>query len=262
VDLRNMMRIIRGHPLIIVLGLVATLGISAMLVSQVKPEYEAKASVLLLTPAQVRSELGVVNKNPLENPQAVAVAGNALTEVMLSPPIAQRLASKGLAGSYEVVVNPNGGGAIISLRTTGETATAAFDGMDLVLTELSAELETIQSGFAQETRINDQPFNLPEQATPVAGSKARVLAISLSLGVIGTYGLAVLADLLYGERHPVRDRLRRRKGRHLAPKGPTSNVDGLVSESETAADNVLLDDLAPSHDDERDEPDTPTIRAV
>lgn len=254
-DLRNMMRIIRGHPVIIITGLVLTLATAAVLMSRVEPEFEAKASVLLFTPTEVQTEEGaILNRNPLENPQAVAVTANALTDVMHSTPVAQRLADNGLLGSYAVEVNPNGGGAILALRTTGPSAPAAFEGMEVLLRELSVELENMQRrmGIDPSTWINDEPFNLPTEATPVTGSKARVLAISLGLGLIGTYGLAVLADSIYGERPLLRGRRARRAAMEGSPIGEPATAP--IND-----DGFLLDDLARREDEGTD---PPSIRAV
>jgi hypothetical protein len=212
------MRIVRGHPVVILGGLLLTLAAAAFLVSRVQPEYEAKASVALL-PAQ-SSEPAAIEPNPLENPNRVAVWANALVDVMQSSQFAQRFAERGAGASYEVSVSPTGGGALLALRTSGPSAASAFDGMNVLIEELGTELDAVQTRFGvrEGARVRDSVLTAADEATPVTGSKTRVLAITLALGVIATYGLAVLADTVYGERKPIRDRLAKRREKRTAAK--------------------------------------------
>jgi hypothetical protein len=242
------MRIVLGHPVVIIGGLLVTLVAAAFLVSRVEPEYEAKSSVLLHPPSETETQQGRIVTNPLENPGRTSVTANAMVDIMHSPPVAQQLAERGMLGDYEVIVSPTGGGATLAVRTTGPTADAAFNGMDILLQELSEQLEDFQASanIDPSTWIDENVYARAAEATPVSGSKTRVLAITLGLGVIGTYGLAVLADTVYGERKPIRDRLGKRRQKRKA-----ANEQPAVAPSDAA---VRLEAMA---DDENDLPSRP-----
>jgi hypothetical protein len=215
VDLANLFRVVRQHWLIVAVGLVLTLAAAVMLASQVKPEFEAKTTVLLLTPPQTQSAEGeTIERNPLENPGAVAVTASALTDVMASRPFALRMLAEGVTDPYEVAINPAGGGALLFARTTSESPDVALASLETVLEAMRDELAGIQerAGIAQATWISAQAITLPDEATPVAGSKTRVGLTALALGSAATLTLAYVADRLYGDRRPWRDRKGRRGG--------------------------------------------------
>jgi len=226
-----MFRIVGNHAIVVALGLTATVVVAAFLVSGVTPEYEAKASVILLPPGTYEGPSGVINRNPMENPTGIAVPSAALIDVALSQTFAERLSDEGLTGDYEITLNPSGSGAILNVRTISYDGPSTFDDLGLVLNALADELASIQdrANIDESTWIRAESLTSPSEATAISGSKIRVLAIALSLGLVATYLLAVAADSLYGERHPIRDRLRRRGGRHLAGSSPIVLEPGEVS---------------------------------
>jgi uncharacterized membrane protein YdfJ with MMPL/SSD domain len=213
VDLANLFRVVRRHWLVVAVGLVLTLAVAVVLASQVKPEFEAKTTVLLLTPPQTQSAEGeTIERNPLENPGAVAVTASALTDVMDSRPFALRMEAAGVTDPYDVEINPAGGGALLFARTTSESPDVALSSLETLLDAMRDELAGIQerAGIAQSTWISAQAITLPDEATPVAGSKTRVGLTVLVLGSAATLALAYAADRIYGDRRPWRDRKRRR----------------------------------------------------
>jgi len=135
-------RIIRKHPIVVTLGVVAVLAVAFLVVSRADSEYEAEATVVLFGPSESGSQGGIVN--PLYKLNRAQSIARALTDTMPSESFAQRLHDKGLHGSYDVALEPNGGGVILSVRTSGDSASASSDDLDLVLDELSTELESIQ----------------------------------------------------------------------------------------------------------------------
>jgi capsular polysaccharide biosynthesis protein len=242
VDLHNMLRIAGRHLVIVAVGLVATLVAGVYLVSQVEPEYEAKASVLLLTPSQVETPEGPLDRNPLENPQGVLTTATALINVMRDLPFAERLEAEGLVGSYEV--NDTPAGAIIDIRTTGLESEQTFADLQLLIGEMRAELADIQrrAGIAETTWIRAEILTVPNEAAQVSGSKVRVLGVTLLLGVAATYTLAFAADLLYGGRRFVRGRRQRRRGAERGDpddsgnRGDGDGESGIVVGEREAAD--------------------------
>jgi len=152
-------RIIRKHPIVVTLGVVAALAVAFLVVSRADSEYEAEATVLLLGSSQSDAAGEIVNRNPLDHPSnAARSAARAVADTMDSELLAQRLRDKGLHGSYDVALEPNGGGVILSVRTSGDSASASSDDLDLVLDELSSELESIQREVdpSQVMGIDDQ----------------------------------------------------------------------------------------------------------
>jgi hypothetical protein len=235
VDIRDMLRIAGRHLVIIWVGLVATGIVAGYLVSQVEPEYEATASVLLLSPPQVVTDDGPRDVNPLENPGGVVTTATALVDVMESTRFADHLEAAGLVADYKVEVTP--GGAILVVRTAANNELAAYEGLGLVIDEMRGELANIQrrAGIAESTWIRAEVLSSPTEATPVSGSRLRVLLVGVGVGVVATYMLASLADRLYGDRKFIRGRRERRRARQASPV------------AEPTTDRELE-----GHDDERD----------
>jgi hypothetical protein len=228
VDIRDMLRIAGRHLVIIWVGLMATGIVAGYLVSQVEPEYEAKASVLLLTPTQVETPEGTLDLNPLENPQGVATTASALTDVMRSAPFDDRLRDEGLVGDFEVTVTPESG-AILNARTAGADGPETFADLQLVIEQLRVELAEIQrrAGIAESTWIRAEILTAPNEATELSGSKLRVGGVTLLVGAAATYGLAFLADLVYGDRKFIRGRRERRRARKASRKAEHTTDRGL-----------------------------------
>jgi hypothetical protein len=212
VDLHNMLRIAGRHLVIITVGLVATVAVAAVLVSRMEPEYEAKASILLLTPPQIETPEGPLERNPLENPGGVLTTASALTDVMLSSQFGDRLREAGLVGDYEVTPAPNAA-AILNVRATGLESELTFADLQLVIAEMRSELAAIQrrAGIAEATWIRAEILTAPTAATELSGSKIRVVAVTFILGAGATFVLAFAADLLYGDRRFIRGRRQRRR---------------------------------------------------
>jgi hypothetical protein len=243
VDLHNMLRIAGRHLVIIVFGLAVTAVAAAYLVSQVEPEYEAKASILLLTPPQIETPEGPLERNPLENPGGVATMASALTDVMLSGQYGDRLREAGLSGDYEVAPAPNVQ-AILNVRTTGLESDPTFADLQLVISELRAELAGIQrrAGIAETTWIRAEILTAPNEASQLSGSRIRVLAVVFLLGAAVTYTLAFVADLVYGDRKFIRGRRQRRRDARRGDRDDPDNrgdgdgENGIIIEGREATD--------------------------
>lgn len=211
-DLGNMLRILRTHWILVAICMTISVGVAAVLVSQVKPEYEARTSVLLLTPPQTQTPDGeVVERNPLENPSGVAVTATALIDVINSPKFVLGMREAGVANSYEVQINPAGSGALLVARSVATTPGVALASLDTLIDEMRSALAAMQeqAGISESTWIRAEVLTVPDEATTLTGSKTRVLLMVLVAGMLVSVTLAYLADLLYGDRRFIRGRRRK-----------------------------------------------------
>jgi hypothetical protein len=220
VDLGNLLRVLRVHWMLVAVGLVATAVVAVVLVSQVEPEYEARTSVLLLTPPETQTPEGeVLQRNPLENPGGVVVTATALIDVINSPRFVLAMREQGVSNKYEVTINPAGSGALLVARTSAATPDVALTSLTTLIAEMRSSLANIQeqAGIAESTWIRAEVLTVPDEATTLTGSKSRVLLMVFALGGLATVTLAYLADLAYGDRRFLRGRRSRKDSDDVSP---------------------------------------------
>lgn len=219
-----MVRVLTTHWVIVAVSMLLTVVCAAGLVGRVTPEFEANATLLLLTPNTTETPEGPITQNPLENPNRVAVLATALIDVAQSREFAEQLYESGLQAKYEVSFHPSGTGAILSVRTEASDSAVATDDRELLIEALRAEVADIQENAGIDSkawiRINVLPVSA---ASALTGSKVRVLIITLVLGTVLSYVLALIADSIYGDRRILHGWFGRR-GKKASKADPTAII--------------------------------------
>jgi hypothetical protein len=221
-DVLSLLRLVVRHwrvtapaALLTVIGLVAAFQFSS-------PTYEATGSVVLLSPPEPpdvtdRPESASapdVGQNPFARYGDLSVVGDILARVMDSDSKRAEFESEGVTG-YAVVANRLQRGPVVEVTGKGPNPEAATRSAELVLTEVDTVLSELQQaeGADPDYFINTAPLDPPSTATAMYGSTLRAAIAALALGVLGTVGLAVLAEAL----------ARRRTVRPSAAAGPVTS---------------------------------------
>jgi hypothetical protein len=235
-DVLSLLRLVVSHwrvtapaALLTVIGLVAAFQFSS-------PTYEATGSVVLLGPPEPpdvtdgpESAAPDVGQNPFARYGDLSVVADILARVMDSDSKAAEFESEGVS-DYTVVANGNGlqRGPVVEVTGQGPSPEAATGSADLVLTEVDTVLSELQKaeGADPDYFIKTAPLDPPSTATAMYGSTLRAAIAVLALGVLGTIGLAVLAEA----------RVRRRPVRPPAAAGPVTS-DAASPRTEGGASN-------------------------
>jgi hypothetical protein len=211
-DVLSLLRLVVAHwrvtapaALLTVIGLVGAFQFSS-------PTYEATGSVLLLSPPEPpdvtdrpESEpVPDVGQNPFTRYGDLSVVADVLARVMDSDAKRAEFESRGVT-NYEVAANRLQRGPVVEVTGQGPNMAAATRSAELVLTEVDTVLSELQraEGADPEYFINTAPLDPPSTATAMYGSTLRAAIAVLALGVLGTLGLAVLAEAV-ARRRPVR----------------------------------------------------------
>ena len=204
-DLLTALKILARQWPVVLAGLVLTVVGVMQVGSMVAPQYEAKGTVLLLSPG--------ANANPyLDFGPNLEVAADALMVVVQSPVGVEKLAADGATGTYSL---ERVSGPLIDISASAGSADEASRTVDLVVTGLQSELET-----AQATADPSQRITLNELTQPVPeaklGSRIRAQAAVGALGLVLTVSAGLTVDALRRQR-------RERRERKAAEAGDTSS---------------------------------------
>jgi hypothetical protein len=214
--------------LLTVIGLVAAFQLSS-------PTYEATGSVVLLSPPEPPDVTGRpesasapdVGQNPFARYGDLSVVADILARVMDSDSKRAEFESEGVT-DYAVVANRLQRGPVVEVTGQGPNPEAATRSAELVLAEVDTVLSELQrdEGADPDYFVNTAPLDPPSTATAMYGSTLRAEIAALALGVLGTLGLAVLAEAL----------ARRRTERPSAAAGPVT-LDAASPGTEGGASN-------------------------
>ena len=197
-DLWNAFKVIaRRWPIVVASMLVTAVGAN-IAVARVKPDYEAKGTVVLLAPSTVVEQGGVVDVNPYTRFGAERVVASALVSVMRGPQFEQRVEQVVAEPEFEVNLDPQGSGAIISVVAKARDGAAALRTLDTVIELLKRELADRQraAGAPPDTWITADVLTLSDRPTQLLGSRLRVLIAVVALGVGIAITLAFVVESL------------------------------------------------------------------
>jgi capsular polysaccharide biosynthesis protein len=249
-DLRTVVRTITRHWLVVSLALVATALVAVGLVLKIKPSYEVKGSMLVLTKSSGVSPEGPFEVNPLTNPAQVAAASTALVQLMMSEAYIDKMQDAGVTGTYALDIPPNASGAILDLTvedTTPEAATASYAIVAQAVTDEAPAFQR-RLNIPESTLIKADELTPASRPSTVSGGKVRVLAGVLIVGFGASFSLAFAADLLYGDnRRPLRRR--RHHDDSVDDQGETPGADWpRRRQARAGAQDVVADSTDPSDD--------------
>jgi len=241
-DVLSLLRLLARHwrvtapaALLTLVGLVAVFKVSA-------PTYNATGSILLVNPreapqleedpaAQAASDVG---QNPLTRYGDIAIVTDILTRIMNSDSKREELAKHGVGG-YSIVTSAFERDPVFEVTGDGPDAETAMRSTDIVLKEAGTVLADLQvsQGADPEYLISSAPLEAPSTATALYGSTMRAAIAMLAVGVLGTLGLAVLAEIV-GQRRATS----RRDG---VDSGAEAEVEAAGSHGPAVGDRVDSD---------------------
>lgn len=239
-DLGSAARVLVRRWIVLVVGLVLTLGLTAYLYTQSPPRYQATANIILLLPPNARGADG--SGNPfIYLPSGLQTLADIVVSGVGSREQRQALISRGLTSQFELGVDVQA--PIITVSVEGldpENVMATRDG---VIENLEDELATVQREEDTPTRqiAHGRVYDIEDTPDLLAGNRTRGLLMALGVGGLITLMAAFVIDrgmLLY------REWARRRAGRPRrdASSVESDGVDAPVASEQTVAAEQGADD--------------------
>jgi len=211
-DLRAASSVVRRHRAVVSVGLLIAVVVALYAGHRVKPDYQAKATWIFLSPSLTTGADGKPQEvNPFSSlGNAERVAANAVYTVTQSDGWTIRMRAKGATGSYEYKPLSD---VIIQLTVTDSSARSAMHtlsvGVDLVKQELAKRQEA--AGAPNGTLIAVDILSMSDSALELTSSQKRVMGAVGAIGVVVAVSLAFLL-----EADPVSRSLQRARARLAA----------------------------------------------
>jgi hypothetical protein len=211
-DLLSLLRLILRHWRVTIPAASVTLIglVSALVVSS--PTYEATGSIVLLAPPEaprVDATTGEeappgVGDNPFARYGDLAVVADILARFMDSDSKRTEFESQGVTG-YVVAANRLQRGPVVDVTGKGSSSGEAIASAETVLEDVDATLTEFQEAEHADPDyyITSALLEPPSTATAMLGSTLRTAIAVMALGVLGTLGLAVVAEAI-GRRRAAR----------------------------------------------------------
>jgi capsular polysaccharide biosynthesis protein len=214
VDLRTLLQILVRRWIVVIPTIVVAVLVGQQMLSSVKPEYQAKGSVILLAPVTRGTEpLGIQTPNPvLDIPAALDKSSLALAEILNDEPQKATIRRQGLSDDYEVTVNADA--PILDVTAKSDRRPVAVETAKAVLDMAKAQLTIREAaiGVAPEARIHTDVLSVPAKAATVNAAKTRALVALIALGIAATLSVALLVES-WASSPARRDRRNRGRGR-------------------------------------------------
>jgi capsular polysaccharide biosynthesis protein len=193
-DFLTAIRVMLARWYVLVPALLAT-GVAAFgVMSAVAPAYQVETSVVLLAPTSNPTEPNATPGNPYLG-LGLEVVADVLTKVTMSEATAAKLEAKGATADYDVGTGIEGG-PILNVLVTSPDQRMAKRTAEAVIAQIRDELARRQQaqGAPKKSWISAVTVTRPDRATVMMGSKIRVLAAVLALGLAATIGLTFTAE--------------------------------------------------------------------
>jgi capsular polysaccharide biosynthesis protein len=196
-DLLTALKILLRRWPVVLAGLAITVFGFFQIGAMIAPTYEAKSTVLLLSP-------GSSTTNPFnEFGGNLDVTADALMVVLQSPSGAEKLERAGVTGTFKL---ERTSGPLIDITAKAASKVEATKTVETVVQALKDELALRQAASPVEQRITVSELTLPV-ASPQLGSRIRAQFVVVAIGLTGTVAAALAADAIMRQRHE--GRLRR-----------------------------------------------------
>jgi hypothetical protein len=196
-DFLETLRILGKQRRVVVPCLMLTLLLTVLIAGGVEPTYKTTGSALLFFPNQVEDPEAGGDTNPYLSFGNLTVIGDVITEVLNQTDTRGRLAAEGGVASFEIGLDPTTATPLITVVATGRESDVIRT-VDVVIESIGEELARLQeeAGAPPATWITAQPVTAPEPPQPQFGSRIRVGAVVMGLGVAATVSFAFAANAL------------------------------------------------------------------
>jgi capsular polysaccharide biosynthesis protein len=211
--------VIRRRWLLVLVGLLLTVGITVGAYVVSKPTYEITGTVLLLPPA---SSADAANANPYLRlgglNQAVDLVGVALTDQTTQ--LEMQAISKDV--QYSVQSDVRTSSPLLLIDVKDSSPETALKIRDILVARVPLRLDAMQNalGVGTKDRVTTSVLTLDEQAAEVGKNRVRAAVV---VGVAGL-ALTLVIAALWDARRP-RPRRRRSRARPLTPKKQVTEPD-------------------------------------
>ncbi len=184
----------------VVLGLAATLGLSALAAYMVPVSYQASAQILLLPPKSVVGTDG----NPYLNLGGLNSPGDILARLMMDGGTRQTLASDGVTADYTVSLDPAAYGPVLIISVAGPEASSTITSLRALVQQTPRLLTSMQSSqsVTASALITSTVLSEDQAAATARKSQIRALLVAFAGGLTMTWLGTALLDSLLRRRRP------------------------------------------------------------
>ena len=195
-DLYTLLRIVVRRWLVAgpVAALTLLLGVQTL--SSMKPEYEAKGSLLLLAPTQSTGVDTAALRNPfLQFNNSLKTTAIALQAILSQDNQRRLLASEGLSRGYTIATDQTTS-PILTVTAKSSRKATAIATVKGVMATIDRELESRQTAVQAppDLRIKTDVLLLPSNTHKLLATRNRTVAATLALGLAAVLGSAVVAE--------------------------------------------------------------------
>jgi capsular polysaccharide biosynthesis protein len=260
VDLRTLLKIVARRWIVVVPTILVAALVGWQLLGAVKPDYEAKGSLLLLLPTSREQTVtppadtpdtagnDISSPNPLLDLQASLDRTAAVfTTVMNDNAQKKVIAARGGTRDYEVTVDKDA--PILQVTATDKKASVAIDTVNAVITSARAQIQfrEAQRQVSPTNRIGTDVLSAPTRASTLNAAKTRALVAFIALAIAAVLAVALVVESWAQASQSRRERQRLTvAGRRGAP------APGTVAPAPTPAGTPVVGRYATRTVDERD----------
>jgi hypothetical protein len=208
-DLGSAVRVLLRRWLVLVIGLMLTLGAAAYLYTQTPPRYQATARMLLLLPAEARGAESA-DSPFLYLPNGLQVLAEIVATAPNSRAFHDTMTAAGLTSQYELGIDP--GSPTITISVEGSDAGNVIASRDRVIQGVKDELLTVQREEKSPSRqlAHARVYAIEDTPHLVQGDRTRGTLTALGVGGLITLLAAFMVDRAIQLLH---ERRLRQKGR-------------------------------------------------
>lgn len=196
-DLHTVARVLSSHRRLAALVAISGIVAAVLLGQRVEPAYQARATLLMLSPAETLDSQGKsVEVNPFARAgQAERLLSSAAIVVSGSKRFAGEMARAGADGAFSFVLTSE---VLVDVTATASTSDMAQRTLESAVVQFAREVRDMQQGAgASEGNLIDVEIIA---ATPVPeallGGRARLMAVVGLLGLVASVGAAFAAEAL------------------------------------------------------------------
>lgn len=192
-DLGSAVRVLLRRWIVLVIGMVLTVGLTAYLFTQSPPRYQATANLILLLPPNARGAEGA-GSSYLYLPTGLQTLAGIVVSGTESREHRQQLLSEGLTSQFELGVEV--GTPIITVSVEGLDPENVMATRDRVIQDLEDELATVQREENTPTRqtAHARIYGIEPSPDQLEGNRTRGLLMALGAGGLLTLLAAFAVD--------------------------------------------------------------------
>ena len=177
---------------LVIIGLIVTIGLVFMAARLVAPEYESKANVVLLPP-QLASDVGA---NPYLSLAGLQNTSDIIARAMSAEETVTKVKAAGGSPDFEVKTDPTTSGPLLLITTQESTPEQSKASLDLLVAEVPVILKQIQDADSIKSTFQITSAVITEQKVPtvVRQSQVRAMFVAAVLGLLGSLLIISLID--------------------------------------------------------------------